>query len=103
MRVDGIVRTVWWGDAGHADCTGKIVSVEPMFKGKVKLDNDLEFENPAECNNINNNTQYFCKTATKYLMQHTPMQKIQCNTTPPQQHMHAHIQARRLLLLYQVS
>ena len=36
----------YWGGAKHADCMGKIVAVDPKFKGKVKLDNGNEFQNP---------------------------------------------------------
>ena len=47
VKVDGVVRTVQWGDAKHADCTGKILSVDTKLKGKVKLVDGSEFENPA--------------------------------------------------------
>ena len=47
VKVDGVVRTVHWGDAKHADCTGKILSVDTKLKGKVKLVDGSEFENPA--------------------------------------------------------
>ena len=46
VRVNGTTRAVRWGDAVHADCTGKIGSVEPNrgtqerpMRGKVKLYN----------------------------------------------------------------
>ena len=49
LMVDGVARTVQWGRAKkHADCAGKIRSVEPKFMGKVKLDDcETFFENPA--------------------------------------------------------
>ena len=62
VTVGGVVRTGWlaagrakdvfWGDAKHGDCTGKIESVDiDRPKGAVKLDSSsipagYEFENP---------------------------------------------------------
>ena len=47
VTVNGVARPLDWGDAKHSDCKGKIVSVDPAFKGKVKLDDGTEFEIPA--------------------------------------------------------
>ena len=43
--VDGVARTVNWGDAKHHDLQGTIKSVEEKFKGKVELEDGQEFEN----------------------------------------------------------
>ena len=38
MMVNGVDKAVQWGDAKHGDCSGKILSVDPTVRGKVKLD-----------------------------------------------------------------
>jgi hypothetical protein len=40
-------RKVHWGTSNHADCVGKIISVDPRVNGVVRLDSGSEFENPA--------------------------------------------------------
>ena len=45
LHIDGEPRYVSWKDARHQDCSGKIKSVEEIFKGKVQLENEQEFEN----------------------------------------------------------
>ena len=47
VQIDGVLRKVIWGDAKHAECTGKIKSVEEKWKGKVQLEDGQEFENSA--------------------------------------------------------
>ena len=47
VKVNGKVRGVAWGDATHSNCTGRIVDVVEALNGKVELDSDVEFENPA--------------------------------------------------------
>ena len=37
VMVDSKMRLVVWGDAGHSDCIGKILSVQEHEKGIVKL------------------------------------------------------------------
>ena len=48
VKVNGIERSIQWGETNPADCDGTIVSVEAKAKGKVKLENGHEFENPVE-------------------------------------------------------
>ena len=48
VLVDGNFRKVNWGEATHHDLTGKVKSVDPKYKGKVELEDDQEFENPAD-------------------------------------------------------
>ena len=47
VNVANIERSARWGDAKHADCCGKIKSVEGKVNGKVVLENEQEFENPV--------------------------------------------------------
>ena len=54
LSVNGQVRVVEWRDAKHEhckNCTGKIMSVDAKFKGKVKVKlgtgQVIDFENPA--------------------------------------------------------
>ena len=47
LFVDGINRAVKWREAAHGTYTGKIMSVETKFKGKIVLANGKVFENPA--------------------------------------------------------
>ena len=49
VNVDGLPRDAYWGGAEHADCAGKILSVDPKFKGKVRklmVAKSCIFENP---------------------------------------------------------
>ena len=47
VKVDGIDRIVQdWGGTQPTDCKGKIQSIDTSLKGKVRLDNGFEFENP---------------------------------------------------------
>ena len=48
--IDGQPRVVVWDDAAHSDCTGTIIDVESVKKGKVRLENGAEFENPKAIN-----------------------------------------------------
>lgn len=44
----GVATTVQWITAAHADGRAKIVSVEPVANGIVRLDDETEFENPVD-------------------------------------------------------
>ena len=44
----GDATTVQWITAAHADGRAKIVSVEPVANGIVRLDDETEFENPVD-------------------------------------------------------
>ena len=103
MKVDGIAWTVCWGDtkdpesyAKHADCAGKIETVEPRFKGKVKLNNGLDFENPAgTCMLVRMPSTIQCNTEQRTHSTATQCNVAQCKYGPA--HVH------RLFLLYQRS
>ena len=47
VKIDGQLYLAYWGDNQHDDCTGKIRSVEEKWKGKVRLEDGKEIENPA--------------------------------------------------------
>ena len=49
VTVDGQVRRIKpWGDTKHHDVTGKIKGVVAKVKGKVRLEDGDEFENPIK-------------------------------------------------------
>ena len=55
ITVDGETRRMQWGNATPADCTGRIVSVEGILDGTVKLNDDcksVELRNPELCRTV---------------------------------------------------
>ena len=48
VLVDGVTRTVNWGNAEHHDLIGVIQTVEEHYLGKVELEDGQEFENGGD-------------------------------------------------------
>ena len=47
LWLDQVVQSVTWDAAKHAECEGKIISVEERLNGRIQLENGTEFENPS--------------------------------------------------------
>ena len=48
VKLYGVTTTVKWITTEHSDGRAKIVSVEPVANGVVRLDDQTEFENPVD-------------------------------------------------------
>lgn len=48
VKLYGDTTTVKWITAEHSDGRAKIVSLEPVANGVVRLDDHTEFENPVD-------------------------------------------------------
>ena len=48
MKLYGVTTTVKWITAERSDGRAKIVSLEPVANGVVRLDDQTKFENPVD-------------------------------------------------------